>query len=473
MLQIARNIALGNGFSTAAGTLPTNGTQPFATVLYSLVFYLVGSQRTLGVLFVLLLQFTGTATTAWMIYRLGAGLMESRRDYSDAPSLAACVWFSSPMTVLNTSNCLETWLYSLFVVAAFAMYWRILRTEPPFQTYIYFGFVLGLAFLARNDACLLILSFCVLHPFYGYRRNWTETITRVGQTCVMGLTSVAVSLPWLIFNLVRFGSIVPISGQAEISGVTFGCNLSQWPASLTEYAIVALAIPNRLYSNPLVCVACLLTLAAFTAFAIAAASQTEPGVRRLIGVFVLYGVLLSTFYGLFFGAGHFMGRYLFPLSPFMAILWAVFVVHLLGKFSASKMRWAAGIVMSCVVVAVALQNIRIYSNGANQAHWQVVKWVQENAGEDAWIGAVQSGTLGYFHDRTINLDGKVNPEALNARLAQSIPAYVASSDITYLADWTIDEWMRFPEISYRFEVVVKQRTPPLAVLRRKAVVFED
>ncbi|NJN67317.1 MAG: hypothetical protein HC884_11700 [Chloroflexaceae bacterium] len=28
------------------------------------------------------------------------------------------------------------------------------------------------------------------------------------------------------------------------------------------------------------------------------------------------------------------------------------------------------------------------------------------------IAAFESGTLGYFHDRTINLDGKVNPEVL-------------------------------------------------------------
>ena len=34
MLTIARNMALGNGMSTADGELPTNGTQPLATTIW-------------------------------------------------------------------------------------------------------------------------------------------------------------------------------------------------------------------------------------------------------------------------------------------------------------------------------------------------------------------------------------------------------------------------------------------------------
>src|SRR5262249_10342240 len=38
MLTIARNIALGHGMSVANGTIPTNGTQPLATLLWALCF---------------------------------------------------------------------------------------------------------------------------------------------------------------------------------------------------------------------------------------------------------------------------------------------------------------------------------------------------------------------------------------------------------------------------------------------------
>jgi hypothetical protein len=40
------------------------------------------------------------------------------------------------------------------------------------------------------------------------------------------------------------------------------------------------------------------------------------------------------------------------------------------------------------------------------------------------VGATESGTLGYFRDRTVNLDGKVNPAALNAIRAGDLRGYV-------------------------------------------------
>jgi hypothetical protein len=94
--------------------------------------------------------------------------------------------------------------------------------------------------------------------------------------------------------------------------------------------------------------------------------------------------------------------------------------------------------------------------------------VEENVPDDAWVGAIQSGTLGYFHDRTLNLDGKVNPEALRARAEGRIPAYIVERDVAYLADWVgITAWAEFyPEVRERFEVVVADPERNLGALRR-------
>lgn len=46
-------------------------------------------------------------------------------------------------------------------------------------------------------------------------------------------------------------------------------------------------------------------------------------------LFVLVGLYLLGFYGfygLYFGAYFFLERYLFPISPFLALLWAIVVV---------------------------------------------------------------------------------------------------------------------------------------------------
>ena len=104
-------------------------------------------------------------------------------------------------------------------------------------------------------------------------------------------------------------------------------------------------------------------------------------------------------------------------------------------------------------------------------HKQVVDWVQTNVAEGQWVGAIQTGTLGFFHDRTINLDGKVNPDALHARIVEGhVLNYVVQSKIYYLTDWTgITSWLsrkESPRFTEAFELVVKDEQRNLGVLRR-------
>ena len=80
-------------------------------------------------------------------------------------------------------------------------------------------------------------------------------------------------------------------------------------------------------------------------------------------------------------------------------------------------------------------------------HGQVVQWVSDHLAPATWVGAPQSGTLGYFHDRTINLDGKVNPLALQARQDNRLFHYIVNdTPIEYIADWYgFARWVDHPE----------------------------
>jgi hypothetical protein len=100
-------------------------------------------------------------------------------------------------------------------------------------------------------------------------------------------------------------------------------------------------------------------------------------------------------------------------------------------------------------------------------HDQVVEWVLNNVPENEWVGAVQTGTVGFFHDRTINLDGKVNPEALQALLLRKIPEYVVSKRVAVIADWYgIDTWMSLSPIKENYRLVVADEEHNLSVLAR-------
>jgi hypothetical protein len=127
-----------------------------------------------------------------------------------------------------------------------------------------------------------------------------------------------------------------------------------------------------------------------------------------------------------------------------------------------------------IVTLVALLHLKLYRQGSVHQHFQVINWVQQNVPEVTWVGAIQTGTLGFFHDRTVNLDGKVNPAALAALLRREIPTYVVQQEfdrnggqIDYLADWFgIASWIKLEPIASHFDLIVEDQQNNLAVLRR-------
>jgi hypothetical protein len=153
------------------------------------------------------------------------------------------------------------------------------------------------------------------------------------------------------------------------------------------------------------------------------------------------------------------------------LFWALLLFHALHRIRPSRAgRGIAFLAFFLIALLVCGLNIRAYIKGADHMHWQVVKWVQQNVAEEIWVGAIQTGTLGFYHDRTVNFDGKVNPEACRARIEGRLPQYVVNTEVRYLADWIgIREWMKHPEISAHFDVIVADREKNICVMRRKDV----
>ncbi|MBK8267396.1 MAG: hypothetical protein IPK83_03460 [Planctomycetes bacterium] len=286
----------------------------------------------------------------------------------------------------------------------------------------------------------------------------------------MGATTIVVALPWLINNRLCFGSIVPISGQAEALDAKFAANAHVVPPALAEYICGVILIPKSLEGQPVVIAAATILVLGAIAALVWLWRNSNTTIRTLILLTGIYGVGLCGFYGLYFGAEYFMSRYLFPLSPFLALLW---VAVLLGFMRAIGRQWGPRLGIVTVAAAMALVcwlNYRIYAAGPNHMHFQVVDWVDENVPSDVWVGAVQSGTVGYFHDKTINLDGKVNPIALEAQQRRRLPYYVNGSRIDYLVDWAgLADWAKTPQFQSSFALILEDRDRGemgIAVLKR-------
>lgn len=478
MLTIARNIGVGKGMSTADGTIPTNGTQPAVTFLWALCYRLTRGDKVWGVALVQVTEIVVSLLAAWVLYRLGRRLLGRRPDGRGIAALAAGLWYAAPLTVQHSMNCLETGVYVLVILLTLWAYlaaWPSENGNWSYRRCLGLGALLSVCFWVRNDAVLLVLAACMVRAFSGLTAPDRMLARRVGEATLVGLTTLCIAMPWLVYNKAYFGHIMPISGLAEALDARFAGNLAAVPAKLTEYILVIGAIPSRLERQPLVMAGCLLVIAAFVAWSLCLWRRGHTSVRATMAVFGGFAVLLAGFYGLYFGAGHFMGRYLFPLSPLPALTTLAGLAALWHR--ARQWRWRT--TGTCVLAASGLcvlvgLNVRTYVQGKTHMHFQAVEWVQQNVPADAWVGAIQTGTIGYFHHRTINLDGKVNPEALRARLApgapNGIPQYIIDKPIQYIVDWVgVAGWMNLPDLKGRFELVVRDAALGqygLAVLRR-------
>ncbi len=479
MLTIARNIALGRGMSIAEGTIPTNGTQPLFNFIEAASFAVVGGDRTLGIAIILILQLIISVIAAGFLFLLARQVLQHRANKTEMAALAAVTWYSSSSVLPHTMNYLETGLYITLILISFYVWYR---DEISFQrnhfswSVIGIGLLLGLTFWARIDAVFFIFAITFLHTLLGLWQTKQQFLRRLKESFLMGITSLIVASPWLIYNQVNFGSIMPISGTAQSANTAFASNLPEIPATLFEYAVVVLPIPNSLEKQPLILFFSSAIVLAYLAIAVVIAKKMNRQEKILLSFSATLTLFLFVYYGLLFGAPHFVSRYLFPISPFLAIFTAVLIFQTLKKLGEilNIRQIVFGGMLAILALTITL-NFRLYAIGNNHMHFQVVNWVEENVAQETWVGAIQTGTLGFFHERTINLDGKVNPAALSARIESKIPEYVVFQEfneqgerIDYLVDWVgIADWATREPLNTEFELIVEDQAKNLAVLKRK------
>jgi hypothetical protein len=482
MQTIARNMALGLGMSTANGTMPTNGVQPLATFLYAGLHALAGGSRMLAIGYVTVFATAVSAAAAGVVWRLGRSVLRDLPFAPDIALLAAALWFASPMIIGHSMNGLETGVYYLAITTTLVYYFSLdLSAAAPMSAgqRVVLGLLFGVAFLARNDAVFFIGAVLVAHVLLGGASAGGGWSRRAVDAVVAGGLSLVVGSPWLIHNKLMFGSVVPISGTAESHSATFGANLRMIPANLIEASLPYARIPRALETAWPVVVVAVLVLAALGWAAWSLVGRRSLRGLRFCVITLVFCIGIAGYYGLFFGAPWFVSRYLSALSPLLCLLSTSIVYLLLTGFLRDRRTFmACGAALTSVLLLVTAGLAVVhFRGGRSNGHRQVVEWVQKNVDERQWIGGIQTGTLGYFHDRTINLDGKVNPKALRAKIEHGgVGSYVLDeTPINYLADWVgIASWTSMatePRFGQAFEVLVEDKAANLGVLRRRVPVI--
>lgn len=477
MLTLARNLAIGLGLSVSEGTIASNGVQPLATLIYSIGFWLVDGDKVGGVAIVLGMMVLFWIAAALAVRRFAEVVLGPDLPDGGGMRLAlaawavAALWSVGPLSVRHSMNALETGLYVLCVVLFVLVFGRIAGQARRLSTgeMLTLGAMAGLAFWARNDAVFLIASLFFVRFVYGWTLAAVGFVRAFWEGLVAGVVSLVIGLPWLLHNKIYFGSFVPISGTSQSHAAEIGGNLGILPAKLFETMFPMLPLPAFAETSFVVQVALsIIVLAVWISFLWRIWRAGHPFRLALLG-YSLFGVLQCLYYGTFFGAPHFLSRYLFPLSPLLVTAAVAQLIWLTGRLRVPRLAEAG--LGGAILLGMALTFSLALPGRSDQMHFQVVNWVRENVPQEDWVAAVQTGTLGFWHDRTINLDGKVNPDALQALLTEGhFFTYVVQNEkIRWMADWYgmaafgQEERAGFRDV---FEVVVADEGQNLAVLRR-------
>ncbi len=449
-LTIARNIAHGLG-ATADGVRATNGFQPLFTLLTVPLFWLTrGLFAPLrGLLLLHLVVQWATARVLASVAREAArGIAapvspeESERRARAIGELTAFLYLVAVNTFLQHWNGLETG----FVLFLLAVAWRAdqrLGDQGGLRGAVTLGITLGLCVLARIDTALLVAVVCLA--------EWAGSRGRAGsprRALAIGAAAFAISLPWWLYNFVGFGSLMPTSGSAQqefaVSGERIGRMIT---------AVLADALP-WIYARRggdvawdvlrIAVLAPIAWLVARTVRDARAGAPSAPGddaiarTTRFGGRMIAFAAVLAAWYCASSWASHFYVRYLAPLIP-VATLAAAFAAWRLTRGRTGPVAAAcAALVLAFAFVVVALHQGRVF--GRNDFYAEQLALVRRHVPDAEWVASGQTGTLGYFRDHVLNLDGKVNPEAFAARA--DIAGYVRRQGIRWFCDepWFAEHW---------------------------------
>ena len=209
---IGRHVVEGDGV-TFNGLVATNGFQP----LWQLgVIGVVAVARLLGIegdvaqiRLVALVSVALALVALVLLNRLVEGFGGSGTARL-AGSALLVAYLAGPLGMLGS----EAHLATVLVLLAALLLHRITERDVPAATgdAVWFGITLGLVVLARLDLVFLAAGFGLVLLLAAQQRP--DLVAR-RIVAVSGLTAAAVVAPYLVWNLARFGHLVPISGALK------------------------------------------------------------------------------------------------------------------------------------------------------------------------------------------------------------------------------------------------------------------
>ncbi len=440
LYSCAEHFAKGEGFSVD-GINPTNGVQPLIVVLYAPIFKLADFDKLLTLRLSFILIALIDALSVLLIAMLVSTLQRKKSTKNDEqfwkspPLIAAVLWSTLYAVIVHTFCGLETGLYSMLLLLSLLLYARILQKRSTntvsFTQLLILGIFLGFTVLARVDAVILVGMICLYEV-------WKQKGFGVKNAAIIGLSAFFVSTPWWWYNYSTFGSILPQSASAESMGVEYLRNIKSALAVVADIFSVFFFLPKSVEIPTIYLALWLVAVGLCVPFIIRRTNAWAIAKNRydfsVLMPLLLASIIFALYYTFFFAAPHFLARYFNPFRILILIIASTMipvVIEYLQKIKNGKY-----VLYTVLVLAFLFSFSRYGYYFVTKEYPDLVKvgqWANKHPNDR--VGMYQSGTAGFIAPNVVNLDGKVNYQALLARKQNEIGKYVVDNNFEYIADW--------------------------------------
>lgn len=429
-LTVARNIALGNGI-TIDGTMKTSGFQPLVTIASSLCFVASGGDRILGLRFYLVLSLLAHAIAAWVFAQIVARLVSDGKARSWQPAVQ--LWYLTSLYMFTLHfNGLETGVL-LLEYGLLLLHLLVMPSEASRSWTIKLGALLGLMILTRIDvlvpASALLLWMLVRWKTVRKRDSWLAVVC-------MGM----IILPWFAYIYTTFGTIMPSGGAAQTSMVFTTERIEQAFMNIAEsivpFAFLRFHLFSTFWGEVARAVAFLGMLPVFWITSRNLRTTVSTAASGAVTALAVGTVVMCIYYvATNFATWHYT-RYFAPIA------YGISLLGLVAFITSPVQNLIKHIVfVSYAALSVGVVGALLLGKGAgNEMVVDQVALVQRYVSPEDLVASGQTGTLGFMRERVVNIDGKVNHEALKRR--EYIPEYLAERNVR----WFCDE----PELIDRF-----------------------
>jgi 4-amino-4-deoxy-L-arabinose transferase-like glycosyltransferase len=292
------------------------------------------------------------------------------------------------------------------------------------------------------DEVVFVAAFGAVATLRAHRARDLKAAVAPLAACVI---AAVVLSPWIAWNISLDGSPMPSSGKAEGAHVDVAHNLDSALRAAGAWSLPPVLRPS-MHFTPVPVSEVLAALA--IALVIAAVAFTRRRARPPLGegttALIALAGFLAAWYVFKFGPWWFMERYLAPLL-LLTIPWLATALELRRPRPRALGALAALVLVANVPVFAVLAggsdeppawSARDSNLGAhaNLNHTEQLAWIRRHVAPQCTVGGFEAGTLVYFRDNVVNLDGKVDHDALQARMDGRTPEYVDERGIDLIVD---------------------------------------